>query len=110
MGKVIPLLRGPRSWTDCEREVISRINCFYNRCNLVNNFAYVVEGLTEEGEPWIAYVRSDGDAILSITKSHRGTRLKFIIRYRSNVYEFDDLESFTSDFIAENLWVEKAFR
>lgn len=106
MGPVIPLPRIPRSWTSREREIFARIRRFYNRSNLVKSFADVIEGKTDEGEPWIAYVRPDGDAILSITKTRNGIKVSYVIKFRSYIYEFDELESFTEDFIAETMWAE----
>lgn len=106
MGKVIPLPGAPRSWTDSERAIFARILHFYNRSNLADNYVYSEEGATEEGEPWISFVCHDGTTILSLTKTQIKLTAKYVIFYRSKSYEFDELASFTADFIAENLWAE----
>ncbi|MEQ8192980.1 MAG: hypothetical protein RIB59_00685 [Rhodospirillales bacterium] len=110
MGKVIPLPRVPWSWTSREYEIFARIGRFYNRSNLVKSFADVIEGKTDEGEPWIAYMRQDGDSILSITKIRAGARANYVIKFRSHIYEFEELESFTEDFIVETMWAEGGSR
>ncbi|MEL0107188.1 MAG: hypothetical protein VW802_09615 [Rhodospirillaceae bacterium] len=110
MGKVIPLPGMPRSWTAGERVIFARILHFYNRSNLKNNYVYTEEGITEDSEPWIAFVCHDGTTILSLTKMQINHAIKFVVLYRSKYYEFDDLVSFTVDFMAENLWAESGTR
>ena len=110
MGKVIPLPSGPRLWADGERAIFARILHFYNRSNLANNYVYIEDGVTEEGEPWVTFICHDGTTILSLTKMKIKLNTKFVIFYRSKPYEFDKLNSFTADFIAENLWAENATR
>jgi hypothetical protein len=108
MGKVIPLPGMPRSWTASERAKFARILHFYNRSNLENNYVYTVEGVTEDNEPWVAFVCPDGTTILSLTKMQIRHATKFVVFYRSKYYEFDELDSFTADFMAENLWAESS--
>jgi hypothetical protein len=45
-----------------------------------------------------------------LTKMQIKLNTEFVIFYRSKPYEFDKLNSFTADFIAENLWAENATR
>ena len=106
MGKVIQLPSTPRSWSERERALFARILRFYNRTNLANNYVETEEGVTDEGEPWVSFICHDGTTILSLTKTHINRSSKFIVYYRSKFYEFDGLDSFAADFIAENLWAE----
>ncbi|MEX2451175.1 MAG: hypothetical protein WD407_10000 [Rhodospirillales bacterium] len=39
-----------------------------------------------------------------------GLNAGYTIKFRSYIYEFDELESFTEDFIAETMWAEGGSR
>ncbi len=103
MGKVVPLLRAPRSWTDSDREIFARLTRFYNRCSLVDAFVDISEGHTDEAEPWICFARQGGDLIMSITKTLAGNHPGYIIQHRARACLIKDLEAFAKELLVEEM-------